>query len=142
MNRPMSVSRGEHGARNSRWDLGGGGTVWDSMVYDPKLGLLYVGVGNGMPHPVWTRSPGGGDNDNLFLSSIVALDANTGRMRWYYQTTPGDSWDYTATQNMVLADLSLGGKTRHVLMQRRRTDFSMCSTGSAANCCPPTRIRG
>jgi quinohemoprotein ethanol dehydrogenase len=101
--------------------LGGGGTAWDSMVYDPKLDLLYVGVGNGMPHPVWSRSPGGGDN--LYLSSIVALDAATGRMRWYYQTTPADSYDYTATQNMILADLKIGGKTRHVLMQAPKNGF-------------------
>ena len=91
------------------------------MVYDPKLGLLYVGTGNGMPHPVWTRSPGGGDN--LYLSSIVALDAKTGRMRWYYQTTPADSWDYTATQNMILADLSVGGHSRPVLMQAPKNGF-------------------
>ena len=108
-------------SKESRWDLGGGGTVWDSMVYDPGLGLLYIGVGNGMPHPVWTRSPGGGDN--LFLASIVAVDAATGRMRWYYQTTPGDSWDYTATQNMILADLAIGGKTRQVLMQAPKNGF-------------------
>jgi quinohemoprotein ethanol dehydrogenase len=108
-------------SKDSRWDLGGGGTAWDSMVYDPKLGLLYVGVGNGMPHPAWTRSPGGGDN--LFLSSIVALDVKTGRMRWYYQTTPGDSWDYTATQNMILADLRIAGRTRQVIMQAPKNGF-------------------
>jgi len=108
-------------SKDSRWDLGGGGTAWDSMVYDPTLNLLYVGVGNGMPHPVWSRSPGGGDN--LYLSSIVALDASTGLMRWYYQTTPADSYDYTATQNMILADLDIGGKTRHVLMQAPKNGF-------------------
>lgn len=108
-------------SKDSRWDLGGGGTAWDSMVYDPKLGMLYVGTGNGMPHPVWTRSPGGGDN--LYLSSIVALDAKTGRMRWYYQTTPADSWDYTATQNMILAELSVGGRSRAVLMQAPKNGF-------------------
>lgn len=107
--------------KDSRWDLGGGGTAWDSMVYDPTLNLVYVGVGNGMPHPVWSRSPGGGDN--LYLSSIVALDASTGQMRWYYQTTPADSYDYTATQNMILADLDIGGKTRHVLMQAPKNGF-------------------
>jgi quinohemoprotein ethanol dehydrogenase len=106
---------------NSRWDLGGGGTAWDSMVYDAELDTLYVGVGNGMPHPVWLRSPGGGDN--LYLSSIVALDAKTGKMRWYYQTTPGDSWDYTATQNIILADLELNGRRRQVLMQAPKNGF-------------------
>ena len=105
----------------SRWDLGGGGTVWDSMVYDPALDLLYVGVGNGMPHPVWSRSPGGGDN--LYLSSIVALDASTGRLRWHYQTTPADSYDYTATQNMILANLTIGGESQPVLMQAPKNGF-------------------
>lgn len=105
----------------SRWDLGGGGTAWDSMVYDPTLNLLYIGVGNGCPHPGWIRSPGGGDN--LFLASIVAVEADTGRMKWYYQTTPGDSWDYTATQNIVLADLNLEGGIRKVLMQAPKNGF-------------------
>ena len=105
----------------SRWDLGGGGTAWDSMVYDPELNLLYVGVGNGCPHPLWSRSPGGGDN--LFLSSIIALDANSGRMRWYYQTTPGDSWDFTATQNIILADIRIAGHPRPVLMQAPKNGF-------------------
>ncbi len=76
------------------WEWGGGGTVWDSMVYDPDLGLLYIGVGNGAPWNQSMRSPGGGDN--LFLASVVALRAETGQYVWHYQTTPGDAWDYTA----------------------------------------------
>ncbi|MFC3052891.1 PQQ-dependent dehydrogenase, methanol/ethanol family [Kordiimonas pumila] len=108
-------------ATNSRWDIGGGGTVWDSMTYDPDLNLLYIGVGNGSPWPVWLRSPGGGDN--LYLSSIVALDASTGRMKWHYQTTPADSWDYTATQNMILADLDINGRARKVIMQAPKNGF-------------------
>jgi quinohemoprotein ethanol dehydrogenase len=102
-------------ATNTRWDLGGGGDPWDSIVYDPQTGLAYLGMGNGGPLPRWLRSPNGGDN--LFLSSIVAVDARTGRMKWYYQETPGDSWDYTATAPMVLADLRWAGQLRHVLMQ-------------------------
>lgn len=128
-------------SKDSRWDLGGGGTAWDSMVYDPQLNLLYVGVGNGMPHPVWSRSPGGGDN--LFLSSIVALDASTGRMRWYYQTTPADSYDYTATQNMILADLDIDGKVRHVLMQAPKNGFFYVldrTTGRLLSAKPYTRV--
>lgn len=105
----------------SRWDLGGGGTAWDSMIYDPDTNLLVVGTGNGMPHPAWLRSPGGGDN--LFLSSIVALDAGTGRLRWHYQTTPGDSWDYTATQNLIFADLTIEGRPRKVVMQAPKNGF-------------------
>ncbi len=106
---------------SSLWSAGLGGTAWDSMVYDPKLGLLYVGTGNGNPHPAATRSPGGGDN--LYLASILALDPDTGRMRWHYQTTPGDSWDYTATQNMILADLTIDGVQRQVLMQAPKNGF-------------------
>jgi quinohemoprotein ethanol dehydrogenase len=97
------------------WTLGGGGTVWDSMAYDPDLDLLYIGVGNGSPWNRKLRSPGGGDN--LFLSSIVAVRPDTGKYVWHYQTTPGESWDYTATQHMILADLKIGGRDRKVLMQ-------------------------
>ncbi|WEK47781.1 MAG: PQQ-dependent dehydrogenase, methanol/ethanol family [Candidatus Andeanibacterium colombiense] len=103
------------------WKQGGGGTVWDGLAYDPKLNLLYVGVGNGSPWAQPYRSPGGGDN--LFLASIVALDATTGEYRWHYQTTPGEEWDYTATQQMILADLTIGGKTRQVIMQAPKNGF-------------------
>jgi|CZKU01.1.fsa_nt_gi PQQ-dependent dehydrogenase (methanol/ethanol family) len=103
------------------WKLGGGGTVWDSMAYDPELDLLYIGVGNGSPWNQRLRSPGGGDN--LFLSSIVALKAETGEYVWHYQTTPGESWDYTATQHIVLADLTLDGQPRKVLMQAPKNGF-------------------
>ena len=103
------------------WQYGGGGTVWDSMAYDPELDLLYVGVGNGSPWDRNVRSPGGGDN--LFLSSIVALKPATGDYVWHYQTTPGDNWDYTATQHMILADLEVDGKPRKVLMQAPKNGF-------------------
>lgn len=106
---------------DSRWDLGGGGTVWDSMVYDREENNLIIGTGNGMPHPAWSRSPGGGDN--LYLSSIVAIDAATGRKKWHYQTTPADSWDYTATQNLILATLKIGGADRKVVMQAPKNGF-------------------
>ena len=103
------------------WIVGGGGTAWDSFAYDPKLNLLYIGTGNGTPWPRAVRSPGGGDN--LFLSSIVAVDADTGEYRWHYQTTPGESWDFTATQPMILADLEIGGKLRKVIMQAPKNGF-------------------
>lgn len=106
----------------ARWDLGGGGTVWDSMTYDPALNILYLGVGNGGPWPGWIRN-GGKRQDNLYLSSIVALDASTGRLKWHYQTTPGDSWDYTASQNMILADIDWKGSKRHVIMQAPKNGF-------------------
>ncbi len=103
------------------WKLGGGGTVWDSMAYDPELDLLYIGVGNGSPWNQRLRSPGGGDN--LFLSSIVALRPDTGEYVWHYQTTPGESWDYTATQHIVLADLPIDGQPRKVLMQAPKNGY-------------------
>ena len=103
------------------WEIGGGGTVWDSMAYDPDLNLLYIGTGNGSPWNRYERSPGGGDN--LYLSSIVAINPDNGEYVWHYQTTPGDSWDYTATQHMILADLEIEGETRKVLMQAPKNGF-------------------
>ena len=103
------------------WRLGGGGTVWDSLAYDPDLGLLYVGTGNGSPWNRYIRSPEGGDN--LYLSSILALDPKDGSLVWHYQTTPADAWDYTATQHMILTDLEIEGETRSVIMQAPKNGF-------------------
>lgn len=103
------------------WELGGGGTAWDSMAYDPELDLLYVGTGNGSPWNPGFRSPQGGDN--LFLSSILAVRPDTGEYVWHYQTTPGDAWDYTATQHIILADLTINGTPRKVLMQAPKNGF-------------------
>ncbi len=103
------------------WTMGGGGTVWNSIVYDPEFNQVYLGTGNGSPWNQQIRSPGGGDN--LFLSSIVALDANTGRMNWYYQTTPQERWDYTATQDIMLTELEIDGVERKVLMQAPKNGF-------------------
>ncbi|MEE4539866.1 MAG: PQQ-dependent dehydrogenase, methanol/ethanol family [Erythrobacter sp.] len=106
--------------------IGGGGTVWDSMAYDPDLDLLYIGVGNGSPWNRAYRSPGAdgtGEGDNLYLSSIVAIRPATGEYVWHYQTTPGETWDYTATQHIVLADMEIGGEERQVLMQAPKNGF-------------------
>ncbi len=103
------------------WRIGGGGTVWDSMSYDPGLDLLYIGVGNGSPWNHTFRSAGKGDN--LFLSSIVALKPDTGEYVWHYQSTPGESWDHTATQQIIIADLMIDGQKRHVLMQAPKNGF-------------------
>ena len=103
------------------WEIGGGGTVWDSMAYDPDLNLLYIGTGNGSPWNRYVRSPGGGDN--LYLSSIVAINPDNGEYVWHYQTTPGDSWDYTATQHMILADMEINGELRKVIMQAPKNGF-------------------
>ena len=102
-------------------DTGGGGTIWDSMAYDPELGLLYLGVGNGNPWNREVRSPAGGDN--LFVSSIVALDAETGEYQWHYQEVPGDTWDFTATQHMILADMKIDGEERKVLLHAPKSGF-------------------
>ncbi len=106
---------------HSRWDVGLGGTAWDSFAYDPNLDILYVGTGNGAPHARQIRSPAGGDN--LYLASILAIKPRTGRMLWYYQTTPADNWDYTATQKMIMADLDIGGRKRQVIMQAPKNGF-------------------
>ncbi len=103
------------------WVAGGGGTVWDAMAWDSDANLLYVGTGNGSPWSRDHRSPGGGDN--LFLSSILALDPTDGRIVWHYQTTPGDDWDYTATQPLMLLDLTLAGTARKVIVQAPKNGF-------------------
>jgi len=105
------------------WRLGGGGTVWDSLAYDPELDLLYLGVGNGSPWNRRLRSPGGGDN--LFLSSIVALRPESGEYVWHYQVVPAETWDYTATQHMILADIEWQGEIRRVLVQAPKSGFFM-----------------
>jgi len=102
-------------------ESGGGGTVWDSFTYDPETGILYVGVGNGGPYDYQARSDGKGDN--LFISSILALKAATGEYLWHYQTTPGDSWDYTATQHIMLMDREINGKQRKLLVQAPKNGF-------------------
>ncbi len=103
------------------WTIGGGGTVWDSMSYDPELDLLYIGTGNGSP---WNHSfRSDGEGDNLFLSSIVALDPDDGSYVWHYQTSPAETWDHTATQQITIATLSIDGAARKVVMQAPKNGF-------------------
>jgi quinohemoprotein ethanol dehydrogenase len=106
---------------NSRWDVGGGGTAWNGMVYDPELNLIYIGTGNSALFNWHERSPEGGDN--LFLASIIALDPSTGRMAWYYQEVPRESWDFTATQPLVLGEMEFDGVMRKVIMQAPKAGF-------------------
>lgn len=123
------------------WKFGGGGTVWDSIVYDSELDLLYIGVGNGVPWNRRIRSPGGGDN--LFLASIVALKPETGRYVWHYQETPGDAWDYDACQQMMLAEISVNGRPRKVLMQAAKNGIFYVldrATGALISAQPFTHI--
>jgi quinohemoprotein ethanol dehydrogenase len=103
------------------WEAGGGGTAWDTLTFDPKLNLMYVGVGNGSPWAAAKRSPAGGDN--LYLGSIVALNPDTGKYVWHYQETPGDNWDFTSTQPMILADIKIDNKPRKVILHAPKNGF-------------------
>ena len=103
------------------WLTGTGGTVWNAMTFDPELNQIYLGVGNGGPYDANVRSPG--DGDNLYLASIVALDADTGQYRWHYQANPRESWDYKTTANMIATTLTLDGEPRKVLMQAPTNGF-------------------
>lgn len=106
---------------NSNWEAGLGGTVWGEFTYDPILNLLYVGTGNSSPYPIWFRSDNGGDN--LFLCSVLAINPDNGKLKWHYQTTPGEIWDYTTTSTMTLADLNINGAKRQVLMTAPKNGF-------------------
>ncbi len=103
------------------WKYGGGGTVWNAITYDEQLNQIYIGTGNGAPWNYRIRSDGKGDN--LFLSSIVALDADTGAYKWHYQTNPAEGWDYNASMDMELADLEVGGRSRKVLITAPKNGF-------------------
>ncbi len=103
------------------WKFGGGGNTWHGITYDPDFNQVLIGTGNGSPWNRKIRSPGGGDN--LFLCSIVALDADTGKYRWHYQTVPGESWDYNSSMDIVLADLEIGGAPTKVLMHAPKNGF-------------------
>jgi len=128
------------------WKTGGGGNDWDTIVFDPKLHLVYFATGNGSPHPEAFRSPGGGDN--LFLCSIVAVDSRTGQYKWHYQEVPGEEWDYDCTAPLMLADLKLHGQTRQVIMHAPKDGFFYVldrATGkllSARNYVPNTWAKG
>jgi quinohemoprotein ethanol dehydrogenase len=103
------------------WVTGGGGTPWDTIVYDPQLDFVYTGTGNGT---AWYRAlRSSGEGDDLYLASILALRASDGELVWHFQTTPGDNWDYDATQPLMLADLEIGGQPRKVIMQASKNGF-------------------
>ena len=104
-----------------QWESGGGGTVWDGISYDPDLKLLYIGTANGSPYNIKQDGRKGGDD--LYTAAIVAIHAETGQLAWYYQTTPGDRWDFDSTQKMILADLDLGQGPRKVLMQASKNGY-------------------
>ena len=106
------------------WKYGGGGSLWDGMAYDPDLNMLYIGTGNGLPWPQEIRQ---GKNtprlDNLYVASILGIDANSGQLKWHYQCTPGDEWDYDAIQHLMLADVRINGRNRRVIMQVNKNGY-------------------
>ena len=103
------------------WKMGGGGTVWDGMAYDPEADLIYIGTGNAGPWPEKLRKSKG--KDNLYVCSILAVKPDTGELKWYYQNVPGDSWDFDSVQQLMLTDLIINGRTRKVIMQANKNGF-------------------
>lgn len=103
------------------WKYGGGASIWDGMAYDPDADLLYVGTGNGGPWPEQLRQSKA--KDNLYVGCILAVKPETGELKWYYQPVPGDSWDYDSVQQLMLADLTIRGRKRKVLMQANKDGF-------------------
>ena len=120
----------------------GGGTAWDGFAYDPELKLVYFGTANAAPYDL--RQLGPAKLDSLYTASILALHADSGRLAWYYQTTPNDHWDFDCAQKMIFADLDIDGAPHQVIMQATRTASSTCSIARPANCSPrkttPTSI--
>ncbi|MET0389395.1 MAG: PQQ-dependent dehydrogenase, methanol/ethanol family [Polyangiales bacterium] len=106
---------------SGKYWTGGGGTVWDSITFDPSLNLIYIGTGNGSPWSQRARSPKGGEN--LYLASLVAVNADTGKYVWHYQETPGDNADYTSAQPMILADITIAGTPRKVILHAPKNGF-------------------
>jgi PQQ-dependent dehydrogenase (methanol/ethanol family) len=107
------------------WKMGGGGSLWDGMAYDPDTNLLYVGVGNGTVWSADVRNGGRQEKpmDNLYVASIIAINADTGQLKWHFQCTPGDEWDYDAIQHLLLADIKIGNRTRKVIMQANKNGY-------------------
>jgi PQQ-dependent dehydrogenase (methanol/ethanol family) len=107
------------------WKMGGGGSMWDGMAYDPDENLLYIGTGNGT---VWSSDVRNGGReakhlDNLYIASILAINADTGQLKWHYQCTPGDEWDYDAIQHLLLADIKINNRNRKVIMQANKNGY-------------------
>jgi len=123
------------------WKNGGGGTVWDAMAYDPQLDLLYIGTGNADP---WARKIRGVKaGDSLFTSSLIALRPDTGEYVWHYQENPADEWDYDSAEQIILADLSIDGQVRQVLLHAPKNGFFYVldrATGKLLSAKPYTQV--
>jgi quinohemoprotein ethanol dehydrogenase len=102
--------------------MGGGGTVWDGMAYDPDANLFYVGTGNAGPWPQDARKQGK-EKENLYAASVLAVNPDTGKLAWYFQMVPGDEWDYDSVQQLLLADVVIKGQSRKVIMQANKNGF-------------------
>lgn len=103
------------------WEFGGGATVWDSIVFDPKTNLVFFGTANAEP---WNpKANDRGTGDALYSGSIVALHADTGEYAWHFQETPEDRWDFDSTSQITVADLNIGGKQRRVVMHAPKNGF-------------------
>src|SRR5499427_1216155 len=118
---PKALTKAAETWSGEWWKMGGGGTVWDGMAYDPDANLIYVGTGNGGPWPEELRQSKG--KDNLYVCSILAVNVDTGDLKWYYQMVPGDSWDFDSVQQLMLADVMIGGRQRKVIMQANKNGF-------------------
>jgi quinohemoprotein ethanol dehydrogenase len=106
------------------WELGGGGSIWDGLAYDPETNLVYVGTGNGTPWSYDVRQGKSAEHlDNLYIASIVAVDVDTGQLKWYFQCTPAEQWDYDAVQHLILADLRINGRERKAILQANKNGF-------------------
>jgi quinohemoprotein ethanol dehydrogenase len=127
--------------KGEMWKKGGGGAAWNALTYDPELNRVYIGTGNGGPWNQKILSPGGGDN--LFLCSILALDADTGEYIWHYQTTPGDTWDYDSAMDIELATLKINGRNRRAILHAPKNGFFYVidrDTGKLISAEPYTKV--
>jgi quinohemoprotein ethanol dehydrogenase len=103
------------------WKRGGGGTVWDSITYDPETDLVYFGTANAEPWVPSIRNTTAGDN--LYTASIVAIRPDSGEYVWHFQETPEDRWDFDSDQQIIAANIAVGGKTQRVVMHAPKNGF-------------------